>query len=282
MKKIVPVFLILIHYFNSFAQKTDKTVESMITAEKRFNEKGKKESIKKSFLEIMDLNCIVFKPGPILAKDFYNNHDVLGKLSWKPEFAMIAKSGDFGFTTGPFIYNDFEKKNYGHYLSVWKADKSKKWKLILNADIPHQQIASELPKVFLNPDNYRYPKMIGPQKIKMREDIVFSTDELLGKSLMKSGNAGLMEFYDNSVRLYFPNHLPAFGKVDVLRFIKTQKLNITSKPIVTERAFSGDLAYTYGEAVINTSKYYYIRIWQIDEEKKWNIIVDSYLANQIN
>jgi hypothetical protein len=65
-------------------------------------------------------------------------------------------------------------------------------------------------------------------------------------------------------------------------FINSQKLNITSKPIATDRAFSGDLAYTYGEAVINSSKYYYVRIWQIDDEMKWNIIIDSYLPNQLN
>jgi hypothetical protein len=220
MKKIVTISLLLIYNANSFAQKTNKTVQSLIKAEKQFVEKVKKESINESFLAFTDLSCIVFKPSPTIAKDFYSKNEVLGKLSWKPEYAVIAKSGDFGFTTGPYIYNDFEKKNYGHYLSIWKTDKSKKWKLILDAGVPHQQPSAVLPEVFLNPDNYSYPKLIGPKKIKMREDIVFSTDELLGKSLLKSGNASLLEFYDNSVRLYFPNHLPEFGKVDVLRFCK--------------------------------------------------------------
>ena len=81
------------------------------------------------------------------------------------------------------------------------------------------------------------------------------------------------------MRLYFPNHLPEFGKVAVLNFITSQKINITSTPIATARAFSGDLAYTYGEAEINNKKYYYVRIWQIDAAMKWNIIIDAYMPS---
>lgn len=264
---------------NAYAQKTDRTVQSIIKIEKQFYGKVNEGSINETILEFIDNNCIVFKPNPVLAKDFYSKNEVLGKLSWKPEYAMISKSGDFGFTTGPYIYNDFEKKNYGHYLSVWKADKNKNWKLVLNGGVIHPQPTVQLPEVFLNPDDYKYPKLIGPQKIQMREDIVFSSDLLLGKSLTKSGNSSLYEFYDNSVRLYFPNHLPQFGKVATLNFINSQKINITSNPIGTERAFSGDLAYTYGEAVINKKKYYYIRIWQIDATMKWNIIIDAYMPS---
>lgn len=277
MKNIAIFLSFSIVSLNAFAQKNNKTVASLVKAQSSFNTKANKETIQKAFLGFIDLNCIIFKPQPTSAKEYYQTKNDLGKLSWKPEYAMIAKSGDFGFTTGQYVYNDFEKKTYGHYISVWKADKNKKWKLILDATSPHKQPLKELPEVFLDPDDYNYPKLIGPQKIKMREEIVFSTDELLGKSLSDSGNYSLNEFYDNSVRLYFPNHLPEFGKAAALAFIAKQKLNITSKPIATDRAFSGDLAYTYGEALINNSKYYYVRIWQIDASKKWNIIIDAYL-----
>lgn len=279
MKNIAFFLSFIILSINIFAQKNDKTVKSLVNVETSFNEKANKETLKKAFLEFTDLSCIIFRPKPVSAKEYYNSNADLGKLSWKPEYAMISKAGDFGFTTGPYIYNDFEKKTYGHYLSVWKADKNKKWKLVLNVKVLHPQPINVLPEVFLNPDDYKYSKLIGPQKIQMREDIVFNTDVLLGKSLQKSGSYSLNEFYDNSVRLYFPNHLPEFGKVAVLNFITSQKINITSTPIATARAFSGDLAYTYGEAEINNKKYYYVRIWQIDATMKWNIIIDSYMPS---
>ena len=279
MKNIAFFLSFIILSINIFAQKNDKTVKSLVNVETSFNEKANKETLKKAFLEFTDLSCIIFRPKPVSAKEYYNSNADLGKLSWKPEYAMISKAGDFGFTTGPYIYNDFEKKTYGHYLSVWKADKNKKWKLVLNGKVLHPQPINVLPEVFLNPDDYKYSKLIGPQKIQMREDIVFNTDVLLGKSLQKSGSYSLNEFYDNSVRLYFPNHLPEFGKVAVLNFITSQKINITSTPIATDRAFSGDLAYTYGEAELNNKKYYYVRIWQIDATMKWNIIIDAYMPS---
>ena len=279
MKNIAFFLSFIILSINIFAQKNDKTVKSLVSAEILLNEKANKETLQKAFLEFSDLSCIIFRPKPVSAKEYYNSNADLGKLSWKPEYAMISKAGDFGFTTGPYIYNDFEKKTYGHYLSVWKADKNKKWKLVLNGKVSHPQPINLLPEVFLNPDDYKYSKLIGPQKIQMREDIVFNTDVLLGKSLQKSGSYSLNEFYDNSVRLYFPNHLPEFGKVAVLNFITSQKINITSTPIATARALSGDLAYTYGEAEINNKKYYYVRIWQIDATMKWNIIIDAYMPS---
>ena len=279
MKNIAFFLSFTILTLTTLAQKNDKTVKSLVNAEILLNEKANKETLQKAFLEFSDLSCIVFCPKPVSAKVYYNSNADLGKLSWKPEYAMISKAGDFGFTTGPYIYNDFEKKTYGHYLSVWKADKNKKWKLVLNAKVSHLQPINVFPEVFLNPDDYKYSKLIGPQKIQMRDDIVFNTDVLLGKSLQKFGNNSLNEFYDNSVRLYFPNHLPEFGKVAVLNFITSQKINITSTPIATARAFSGDLAYTYGEAEINNKKYYYVRIWQIDAAMKWNIIIDAYMPS---
>ena len=279
MKNIAFFLSFITISINIFAQKNDKTVKSLVNVETSFNEKANKENLQKAFLEFTDLSCIIFRPKPVSAKVYYNSNADLGKLSWKPEYAMISKAGDFGFTTGPYIYNDFEKKTYGHYLSVWRADKNKKWKLVLNGKVSHPQPINVLPEVFLNPENYKYSKLIGPQKIQMREDIVFNTDVLLSKSLQKSGSYSLNEFYDNSVRLYFPNHLPEFGKVAVLNFITSQKINITSTPIATDRAFSGDLAYTYGEAEINNKKYYYVRIWQIDATMKWNIIIDAYMPS---
>ena len=279
MKNIAFFLSFTILSLTTLAQKNDKTVKSLVNAETLLNKKANKEKIQKAFLGFIDLSCVIFRPKPVSAQEYYSSNDVLGKLSWKPKYAMISKAGDFGFTTGPYIYNDFEKKTYGHYLSVWKPDKNKKWKLVLNGKVSHPQPINEVPEVFLNPDDYKYSKLIGPQKIQMREDIVFSTDVLLGKSLEKSGNYSLNEFYDNSVRLYFPNHLPEFGKAAVLAFINIQQLNIISTPIATDRAFSGDLAYTYGEAEINKKKYYYVRIWQRDVAMKWNIIIDAYMPS---
>ena len=275
---IVLTFLIFIGNASSFSQSNNGLVKSLINAEEYFNEKAKKEGLNKAFLKIADPTCIVFRPNPTNAIEFYNQQKQTSfYLSWQAEYAMISKSGDFGFTTGPYVFNNDDHIDYGHYVSVWKADKKKHWKLVLDGGITHPKPNSVLELAYLDPSNHNYPKLIGPQKIQWREDIVFNTDILLGKSLNKSGNKSLSEFYDAKVRLYFPNHLPKIGKEEALKFIAEQKLAVNSSPTFADRALSGDLAYTYGKAIISGKDYNYIRIWQIDQKMKWNIILDAYL-----
>ncbi len=279
MKNItILAYLILVNTYHSYSQSNKGMVKSLINAEEYFNEKVKKDGLNKAFLKVADPTCIVFRPNPSNAIDFYTQQKQTSfYLSWKPEYAMISKSRDFGFTTGPFIFNNDDKIDYGHYISIWKTDRKKHWKLVLDGGVSHPKQDKDLELVYLDPINYKYPKLIGPKKIKWREEIVFNTDILLGKSLTKSGNKTLNEFYDVKVRLYFPGYLPVIGKDEAIKFLSDQKLNINSSPTFTDRAISGDLAYTYGTGVVSGKSYHYIRIWQIDPQMKWNIIIDAYL-----
>jgi hypothetical protein len=48
------------------------------------------------------------------------------------------------------------------------------------------------------------------------------------------------------------------------------------------RSTSNDLAYSYGRARIKkgeiVSNYNYVRIWEIDKEHKWNVILEVFSA----
>lgn len=272
------LFFICTLSVNSYAQKTDGTVNSLVEAEYYFQNLAKKKGLNNDFVEISSQNGVVFRPNPVNTKEYYSKEKTDGyELSWWPSYAMIAKSGYFGFTTGLYEVKVDDKTVYGHYLSVWKAGSNKKWELELDGGINHPKPQEKETEVFLDPENYKYPKLIGPKKVKMREDIVFSTDLLFSKALVKSGNKNFNEFYADDVRLYFPNNLPIIGKANALQFIDQKNQHITSNPTFTDRAFSGDLAYTNGKATIGVNKYNYIRIWKIDSEMKWNIIVDMYM-----
>lgn len=113
----------------------------------------------------------------------------------------------------------------------------------------------------------------------MRDDIVFGTDELFGKRLgSKNGNKYFSEFYDTNVRIYFPDKYPTYSLEESLNFILKNKLTFKSEPKGVLRAFSGDLAFTYGEATVSGKQYEYIRAWQIEEATgKWNVIIDMYM-----
>lgn len=277
MKKIRYLILLNLIYLNVYAQKNDGTVSSLLKTEKYFNEYLSKKGSSKAFLKFASDKGVIFRPNPLNIKEYYTqNASDTKNLSWEPEFAMISKSGDLGFSSGLYTVTT-EKTSYGHYLYIWKSINQKKWELVLDADVEHKKPLSNPKNLFLDPTDYKYSKLIGPKKIKMREDIVFSTDLLLGKSLDKSGNKSLNEFYSSNVRLYFPSQLPIIGKSKALEFINQMGKAVVCSPNFVDRAFSGDLAYTNGKASIGLNRYNYVRIWQKDIESKWNIILDMYV-----
>ncbi|HET8828820.1 MAG TPA: hypothetical protein VFM79_05740 [Pelobium sp.] len=280
VQKSLGVFcLIWIFYtVNSFAQKTDGTVNSLLETEIYFNNLVAKKGLNEAFMEVADKHGVVFKPMPLNIIDYYSKQEPADfELGWKPNFAIISKNGYFGVTAGLYTFKKQEKLTFGHYVSVWKAGKNKKWKLALDAGISHKKPIAEAEPLFINPTNYKYSKLIGPKKIKMREDIVFSTDELFGKALKNTGNINFTEYYADDVRLYFPGELPTIGKQRAIKFIDNRNQHVTSHPTFVDRAFSGDLAYTNGKASIGVNQYNYIRVWRIGADMKWYILVDMYV-----
>lgn len=267
---------ILVFTLNSNAQKANGTVRSLINAEDFFSLISFKKGLNEGYLKVADDKGVTFRPDPVDIKQFYKKEKKAEySITWKPEYARISKKGDLGFTTGPYELHTENNKYYGHYLSVWKSNKNK-WKLVLDVSIPHAKPDSVLKYEYYDPVDYKYSRLIGPQKIKMREDIVLNTDILLGKTLKMSGNKSFSEFYDPKVRLYFPEYLPVLGKLKALDFLEKKNLEVTSIPSTADRALSGDLAYTYGKATISSKNYNYVRIWRLDDEMKWNIIIDLY------
>lgn len=271
-------FVILFNSLNSFAQKTDGTVNSLVKTDAYFNDLANKKGLNQAFIELANKYGVVFRPKPLNIVDYYSKQaSVDFEIGWKPDFSMISKSGYFGFTAGLYTVKKEERLTYGHYLSVWKAKKNKKWKLALHAKISHKKPLTESKNQFIDPSNYHYPKLLGPKKVKMREDIVFSTDQLFGKALKNTGNKNFTEYYAEDVRLYFPGEHPLIGKEQAVNFIDQRNQQVTSTPTFVDRAFSGDLAYTNGKANIGVNEYDYIRIWRIGEDMKWYILVDMYV-----
>lgn len=275
-------FLFIVFYAQ--AQKNNHSIAGLKNADVYFQKLIAQKGINKGFIEISDANALDFQPNPVKLIPFYQNAQTNNSLlGWQIATVTIAKSGDFGVTTGPYVLSNKETADllYGNYIAVWCSNKKDKWQLILHAKIACPKLALIPQTKLIVPFNNNYSHLLGPKKIKMREDIVFSTDELLGKALKISGNKSFTEFYNANVTLYLGGYQPVKGIDEVLPFISSKKITINSSPLNTNRAYSGDLAYTYGKATINFKKkpktYSYIRVWQIQPNMKWYIIMDAYL-----
>lgn len=263
------------------AQKADGTVKSLTEADEELNNAFSKYGVSKAFVKYAATEAKIFNPSAVSIKTLYsknNQKNTSEKLEWKPEYAIISKKGDLGVTSGRFELKEADTTKHGYYLNVWQND-NKKWKLLYHGKTFQPYIAAEIRFDYYEPADKEFYKMIGPQKLQMRNDIVFSTDELFGKRLSSpDGNKNLSEFYDSGVRVFFPGKQPVYSLEQALDLVVKHHLKFRSIPEEVVRAFSGDLAFTWGNAMVSEKGYSYLRAWKIDETTgKWNVIVDMFV-----
>ena len=284
MKNVIVNILIIAFVTSASAQQTDK-VGQLVSAENFFVALAKGKGIKKAFLTVSDANTIIFRPEPVRVEKFFKNKpDNSGSLFWEPVYAKISKSNDWGFTTGPYTYKESDTSQatyYGDYLSIWKKNQKDVWKLAIDLGVPHQKPGIVPKMVFLNPRDEKFQPQYSDIRLKQREEIVFSSDELFATTLNAGNAAARKTFLTNDCRLLFPGYEPIIGKAAILDFWEEQNLRVHSLPVKADRAYSGELAFTYGDASLEQNGqnklYHYVRIWEIQPGYEWNIIMEVYV-----
>jgi len=275
--------LLIVSSATGFAQTSNGSVSSLVAVENYFAATIQEKGIRSGFLNVSDKETIVFRPDPVKAKDLYTAPQKdIGMLSWEPSYARISKSGDWGFTTGPYkylIYRD-DSESYGQYLSVWKANHKGVWKLAISLATPHPRPLNSPELEFTDPKDFRFFRQISEARLKQRLDLIMTSDKLLSTTLIRNTELAYSTFLGDDARLLFPGFEPVKGKENILRFFETHGFDIETEPAMADRAIGSDLAFTYGTAHITlkdkTAKYNYIRIWESQEEAHWNVIVEMF------
>lgn len=283
MRSLLIISLILFSaLIPALAQTSNGEVSSLVAAENYFAGIAKEKGINKAFLAVSDEQTIVFKPGPAMAKEFYGsrkNQDT-SKLTWQPALAKISKSGDWGFTTGPFVYTPDSVSHYGTYVSVWKMNSKGVWKLAIDIGVSHPKPKKEPVLSYSDPKSSRFFRQKSEVRQKQREEMVLTSDRLFSKTLEKYNNLAYNVFLADEARLLFPGHEPIIGKRNVTDFLRYEELEINTEVTEGDRAIGSDLAYTYGTASISkggqANQFHYVRIWEVQDGHKWNVILEVY------
>ncbi len=122
-------------------EKSAGSEEELIKADKEFSEKSIKEGIASAFIAYADEDVILMrdKQFPIIGKkgleEYYSKiKKGNAKLEWTPVKAVVANSGELGYTFGDWIYTAKSSKDtvYGNYVTIWKKQKDGSWKFILD------------------------------------------------------------------------------------------------------------------------------------------------------
>lgn len=262
-----------------YAQLPEK-VGSLISADRATANIAKRETPHKALMSVVDKESTLYVPSPVNAINYLNNRpNIPDVMTWRPNFALVSKSLDWGVTSGPM---EFQKmgaiKRHGQYLTVWRRDRKGDWKIHLRAEVENfgKGPASDL--VYYEPDDSWYLKHRSKVRLQQREEVVTQSDELFSTVLKADNEAAFNEFLAEDVRYYYPWEPEIEGKKNVLAFLKKKRIEITTDPTDVGRAYSGEYAYTSGTASVRSKekvvKFNYIRIWQLKDDYQWRVMIE--------
>jgi len=117
---------------------TAQNVNEVINAEKNFAAYALAHNSRDAFMQFLDsANSIEFRNGD--AKKSYEIWSLRKpdstRLIWQPAYAGIAKSGDIGFTTGPWEYKQTANGAVlatGSFATIWHKNSKGEWKYLVD------------------------------------------------------------------------------------------------------------------------------------------------------
>lgn len=280
--KINNVFYTLIaasFALSASAQKSDGTTKSLVNAERAFAAAAAKDGEKSAFLSFASSDAVLFRPNPVNVKTYFSGKDNHSNVSWSPVYTRVSRSGDWGFSTGPYQVEG-EEKSYGQYVSIWKAVNGK-WVLKTDIGSSHNKPLEKVTEKFVEPASYYRPKMITEKQTAAGNDIIYTTEKTLNATLKSYGGAAFAGFVNPDVRVIFPGREPIIGKDKALVFYNSMVSKMNLKTNKAEKALGGDLAYTTGLATIDykadlRESFHYVFVYELQKDHNWNLILQIY------
>ena len=258
MKNLFPAILLVV----SLTSSAQKGIDEMIAAEKSFAAYAVANNTVDAFLKFMDTSAVMFENGEAVKgyERWLKKQRRPGILNWRPLYAEIAASGDFGFTCGPWTFQptavDSVIRN-GYFFTVWKKNDAGEWKFILDVGTDAGQLTKETTVTKLTEEKTRGVEV----ELKQAEENFIKLFRLDPSKAYK-------EFASRKVITASPQN--------PLAITSNHRVAISNKP---EFSFKGggispgaDLGYAFGTVALNGKQDAYLRIWR-HEPTGWKIVL---------
>ncbi|MDG2521507.1 DUF4440 domain-containing protein [Caulobacter segnis] len=248
----------------------------VIAAERAFAADGFANGVKASFLRHMTDDALLFAPGPVNAKAFFEGRpDSKVQIKWWPIFAGIARSGDLGFTTGPAEYDG---KRGGHYFTVWARQADGAWKWVYDGGPRATSVGQPGPE---SEPVALAMAVGGAGSAEKAFAQVQAAEAALAKAALTDSKAAFLAVLAKEARLTSSKApLPATPEAVAAELdTRAKAISFAQKGGSASRA--GDLAWTWGDADWTSAdgkpaKGHYVRIWQTRPEG-WRLVYDQIL-----
>lgn len=247
----------------------DDAAAGLIAAERRFSADAERIGIASAFRAHVAPDGVLIRPDPVpapeaLAKDV----DTPGlRLEWQPAIAAIARSGDLGFTTGPYQITHGDKVVHGRFLTIWERGSDGTWRWYLDHGLPPIGIGPGDPA----PTVVAILRRGVPAKAASAPG-ASAADSSLNAAIV-AGDTGVIAGY-----LAPDGHLlrAKRGMVKKAAAGDDRMTVSVAETLGIRVSAAGDLAASYGRLMqaAGGRPHYYVRIWRRDRAD-WRLLVDQ-------
>ena len=137
MKHVFSLTLLFIFLFSCSEKKPVSDPKVLMDADIAFSDYSVKHGFQKAFVEFAHDSVVILKDKHMpqvgkqtMIRSYEGKSDSGTILTWKPAKAIIAESGELGYTYGFWIFVAKGDTSRGTYLTVWKKDAGGHWKYI--------------------------------------------------------------------------------------------------------------------------------------------------------
>ncbi|MBI1185804.1 MAG: hypothetical protein GC206_00430 [Alphaproteobacteria bacterium] len=243
------------------------SADPVIAAERAFAAEAAQRGWAAAFRAWHAPDAMVLSPAPMSAADSLARVEGDGEttLDWRPAYAGMALSGDFGFTTGPFLFRG-QDRIAGHYFTVWRKQTDGTWKWIFDAGTP---VADPGPAIAADASLPILP--VADEGVgDAAADAIRDLETHIHRA--RPDPAGrLRGRLAEDVRLNRPGRAPAIGREAADAAVATTGIG-SSEPLWVEASAAGDLAFVLGAMPDDAG--HYARIWQ-RRDGDWVIVFDE-------
>lgn len=247
----------------------------VVAAERAFAADGLAMGIKGSFLKHAAPDAIVLDPEPQLAQAVYGAApESAAKLVWWPLWAGISRSGDLGFTTGPYTVNGNPR---AWYFTVWARQPDGSWKWIFDGGPPSDPAGAAAQG---SPVAYAHAAQRSAGSPAKAMSQVIDSEAALAKAARTDVKAAYLAAVADDGRIVGSHAKPPASRADLEAELGTRPQAIAFSQLGGQASSAGDLAFTYGAAQWagdgHAHRGHYVRIWRKDAGG-WRILFDELL-----
>jgi ketosteroid isomerase-like protein len=245
--------------------------EPVIAAERGFAAAAHAGDVAAAFRANMAGDAILFAPEPVSAKQAIGpDAKFPPSLAWWPAYAGISRSGDLGFTTGPFTIDE-ARKAQGWYFTVWRKQADGRWRWVLDHGTPTKARS----------DAGRDSRVaVAPAGRGGREAwvAVQAAEAKSAAALAVDAPTAYPAFLWDDGRLMRVGPQPAVGREAFTAAARSGPARLRTAPLGGGASKAGDLAFTYGTAAWEKEgspvSGHYVRLWQ-RRNGGWKMLVDE-------